>query len=153
MNAVADILAQSPLTKGLAPTEIEQLSVICDDLTYNSGKYIIKENETNRDLYIFYKGLLSIEVCVAGQEPSQGVKIRTVRGTGIIGEFSFIDGQRRSANVVAKSSVQLIQIPYDKLTTLMEQNHHIGFCIMRNSAKQICEHLRSANYELRSYLF
>ncbi len=152
MSAVTDILAQSPLTKGLTPTEIEQLSTICDDLTYINGTYIIKENESNRDLYIIYKGLLSIEVYVAGEESSQGVKIRTIRGTGIVGEFSFIDGQRRSANVVAKNSVRLLHIPYDRLTTLMEQNNHIGFCIMQNSAKQICEHVRCANYELRSYL-
>ncbi len=153
MSAVTDILAQSPLTKGLTPTEIEQLSAICDDLSYNNGEYIIKENETNRDLYIIYKGLLSIEVCVAGQESSQGLNIKTVRGAGIVGEFSFIDGQRRSASVIAKNSVQLLHILYDRLSALMEQNNHIGYCIMQNSAKQICENLRCANYQLRSYLY
>ncbi|MCP4126741.1 MAG: cyclic nucleotide-binding domain-containing protein [Gammaproteobacteria bacterium] len=153
MNAVTDILTQSSLSKGLTPTEIEQLSAICDDYTYDSGKYIIKENETNRDLYIIYKGLLSIEVCAPSNKSSQGLKIKTIRGTGIVGEFSFIDGQSRSASVVAKNSVQLLHIPYDKLTALMEQNHHIGYCIMQNSAKQICENLRCANYQLRSYLY
>ncbi len=152
MNAVTDILAQSPITKRLTQTDIEQLSTICDDLTYNSDEYIIKENETNRDLYIIYKGLLSVEVCVASDESSQGLKIKTIRGTGIVGEFSFIDGQRRSASVIAKNRVQLIHIPYDRLAALMEQNNHIGYRIMQNSAKQICENLRCANYQLRSYL-
>ncbi|MCP3672702.1 MAG: cyclic nucleotide-binding domain-containing protein [Gammaproteobacteria bacterium] len=151
MTAI-DILTKSPLTKGLTQTEIEQLLTICEDLTYKSGECIIKEDATNRDLYIIYDGLLTIEVDTGGKKSSQGVKIGTIRGAGIVGELSFIDGRRRSADVVAKNDVQLLHIPYDTLTALMEQNNHIGYCIMQNTAKQICEHVRCANYELRNYL-
>ncbi len=146
-----DVIRKSDLANDLGDTEIELLAKMAIEERYSRDDAIIKEDETNRDIFIIYDGWVYIEAqrSIARQE---SVKLDVLRSKGVIGELSFIDGSRRTANAIAKDDVLCLRLPYDKLYALMDQSPRLGYIIMRNLAIIISDRMRSLNFELRNHL-
>ena len=145
------ILVESDISAGLSSEELQQLSEIAEKRVYKEGEPIVREDEQTRDLYIVYDGWLSVEV--HKHHSSENVfRLQMLRSKGVVGEFSFLDGSRRSADVIAMDEVKVLVLPYQKLIELMESNNHLGYKLMQNIAKLLCDRVRSANFELRNQI-
>lgn len=146
-----DVLEKSDLTNNLDKSEIETLAEIAIEEKYSRDEKIIKEDESNRDLFIIYDGWVYIEAqrSTARQE---SVKLEVLRSEGVIGELSFIDGSRRTASAIAKDSVLCLRLPYDKLSAAMDKTPRIGYIIMHNLAIILSDRMRSLNFEFRNHM-
>ncbi|VAX20289.1 hypothetical protein MNBD_NITROSPINAE02-2202 [hydrothermal vent metagenome] len=145
------VIGASDLANDLDDAEVESLAEIAFEERYSRDDIIIKEDETNRDIFIIYEGWVYIEAqrSVARQE---SVKLDVLRSKGVIGELSFIDGSRRTANAVAKDNVLCLRLPHKNLHALMEKTPRIGYIIMRNLAIIISDRMRALNFELRNHM-
>lgn len=145
------ILVESDISAELSSEELHQLAEITEKRKYKEGEFIVREDEQTRDLYIVYDGWLSVEV--HKHFTSQNVfRLQMLRSKGVVGEFSFLDGSRRSADVVAMDDVKVLVLPYQKLLEMMENNNHLGYKLMQNIARLLCDRVRSANFELRNQI-
>ncbi len=140
------------MTNDFSGQEISSLTSIVDVEIYEAGELILKEDDSSRDLFVVVHGSVSVEINVTFDK-EDSIEIKKIRNNTVIGEFSFVDGSRRSANVKASMESTLFRFQFDKLDSLCKSDLNIGYKLMKNLAILMSERLRNANFELRTHLF
>lgn len=148
---VKKVISESDIAKGVQGEQLDKLSEIAKAVTFNKNDVLIKENDISCDIFILYKGWVSVEIQRFPYDTT-AQRLRVLKNRGIVGEFSFIDKSRRSANVRAQENVSCVILPGDDLEKLMESDNKVGYVIMKNIARLLSEKIRSSNFELRNQL-
>ena len=101
-------------------------------ITFTSGQTIFLEGDDSQDLYILVAGQVEI---FKGNK-----KIRDITEEGsVFGEVSFFLGDRRTASVKAKTKVEVICIPKEKITLFLEECPTAGPEIIRHLSQWLSE--------------
>ena len=91
----------------LPPEEVTALESRCKWNTYPAGGQILERDSDNRDVYFVVSGSVRIvNFSTSGRE----IALATVDEGSFFGELSAVDGQRRSANVVAVTDCAVASI-------------------------------------------
>ncbi len=150
MKEVIELLKQSELFAGLPEDKIQQIVTIGSPRVYGAGDMIIAAGDPSDELYIVQEGLVEVLVSsgpapdVPGAQEMMAV-VQLGRGQ-VFGEMALVDRGARSATVrCVKSDTQLFVIPRDVFWDLCEQDHHIGYVVMRNIARDLSFKLRHRN--------
>ncbi len=146
-----EILKHCKLADGFELSEMEKLAAIGIPCDFSKGEAIIKEEDFDLDLYIIYEGWASVEIKRI-DETAEMHRLRVIKNFGVIGEFSYIDHSRRSANVIAQDAVSCLRLRNEDLNQLIKDGYKTGYKLIRNIANLLCERMRSANFELRNNL-
>lgn len=140
-----ELLGSVELFEGASEEELKMLASICRELTYPSGEVITAQGETGDELYIVQVGF--VEVIRASASP--GVAPRTVVNLGegqIFGEMALVDHGPRSATIKAASDpTNVLVIHREDFERACEQNHRLGYIVMRNIAADLSFKLRHRN--------
>ncbi|MGK7344525.1 MAG: Crp/Fnr family transcriptional regulator [Candidatus Nitrospinota bacterium M3_3B_026] len=147
----AKVLTGCELARDLGPEQVEKLASISVVKEYDGGDSIIREDDTTRDIFILVDGWVTIEIQRYSSDISVP-RLQLLKNRGVVGEFSFVDGSRRSANVTASEKARLLMLPYERMKKLMEADPRLGYTIMKNIAVQLCARIRFANSEMSSQL-
>ncbi len=145
------IISECVIAQRLSEEEIEKLANIAKPREYSPGDLIIREDDTSCDLFIIYKGRVSVEMKRFPYDAGSQ-RLNLIKTEGVVGEFSFIDKSRRSANVKAHEDVSCLMLPCEELEALMRSDYKIGYILMSNLARLLCGRIRGANFELRNQL-
>ena len=146
-----EIIQESDLGRDLTQEEVAKLAAVAVEKECSDGELIIKEGDTTRDVFLIVDGWVSVEIQQYSSELSVP-KLQLLKNRGIVGEFSFVDGSRRSANVKAKDKVWLLMLPYEEMENVLKSEPRMGYIVMRNIAVQLCSRIRNANTELSNQL-
>lgn len=88
--------------QGFTDADIWELVRACDWHSYPKDTSIIKEGEEDHSFYIVLSGLVSVE--------KNGQKIESLQEGDCFGEMGYLTKAKRSASVIAKTDVALIQV-------------------------------------------
>ncbi len=137
-----EILGSVELFEGITPAELQAISLICKEITYTSGDVITRQGETGEDLDGF------VEVLHSGAAPEQSPRTIVHLGKGqIFGEMALVDHGPRSATVRAASDpTKVLMIHCEDFEQECEENHHLGYVIMRNIAADLSFKLRHRHF-------
>jgi CRP/FNR family cyclic AMP-dependent transcriptional regulator len=92
-NAIVEMLEKTPLWSGLAEKELKVIARSFKELKYESGDVIVRKGEAGVGFYLIVDG--TVEVRTDG-------RVLSKLGPGqFFGEMALLDGQPRSADVVA----------------------------------------------------
>jgi CRP/FNR family cyclic AMP-dependent transcriptional regulator len=92
-NAIVEMLQKTPLWSGLAEKELKVIARSFKELKYESGDVIVRKGEAGVGFYLIVDG--TVEVRADG-------RVLSKLGPGqFFGEMALLDGQPRSADVVA----------------------------------------------------
>jgi len=86
------------LLQGLTPEKLDALARQCVWRNYEAGKRIISRNAADRDVYFLVAGRVRITTYSLG---GRQVTFRDIGAGEILGEVAAIDGEPRSADVIA----------------------------------------------------
>ena len=101
-------------------------------INFTPGQIIFLEGDDSQDLYILVSGQVEI---FKGNK-----KIREIGARGsVFGELSFFLGDRRTASVKAKNTVEVIRIPRDKIKPFLNAFPNAGREITRHLAQWMSE--------------
>lgn len=150
MRGVVELLKQSELFAGLPEEKIQQIVSIGRERTLHLGETVIVEGEPSDELYVVQQGM--VEVLVAGEgvhdipgPPELTPLVQLGRGQ-VFGEMALVDRGARSATVrCVEDGTSLFVIPREAFWTLCEADHHIGYIVMRNIARDLSFKLRHRN--------
>jgi len=120
-TAIIDVLKTSPLFKQLDSTLLESIASCAVYKTIPKGSYLIRENEQASELFIIAKGNFSVfkELDTSTDSRFVEANISIIRPYDAVGEFAFIDGKPRSANVRANDNDNaVIAISYKDIKLL-----------------------------------
>ena len=96
------------LLDGLAPERLDALARECAWRNYAPGQQIIARDADDRDLYLIVSGRVRVTTYSAG---GRQVTFRDLGAGEYFGEVAAIDGERRSADVLALEGSLLVVMP------------------------------------------
>lgn len=155
MSNYANILKQADIFYKLTIPQLESISNICSEKTYQAGEIVFLEGNNSDELYIIVQGEVDIQVnpALVIKPPDENITTRTIttlrRGQSF-GEIALVDHGLRSATakVIQDNSI-LIIIPRDKLNDLCESQPALGYRLMKNLAVDLAFKMRSTDLFLR----
>lgn len=150
MADVADLLRQSEIFAGLPEDKIRQIVSIGLTKTFDAGETIIRGGDPSDELYIVQRGMVEVLVPGSAVPDVAGAPDLTVLvqlGLGqVFGEMALVDHGARSATVrCVEDGTVLFVIPRAAFWELCEGDHHIGYVVMRNIARDLSFKLRHRN--------
>ncbi len=102
---IADFLGTVPLLSGLDQTELARFAELTRERTYPRGSVILFEDDPGDALFVVREG--RVKVVLIGDDGRE--VILAILGVGAhFGELSLIDGQPRSAHVIAMDDASLL---------------------------------------------
>lgn len=119
------------LLEGLAPEKLDAVARQCVWRNYEAGKRIISRNADDRDVYLLVKGRVRITTYSAG---GREVAFRDIGAGEVFGEVAALDGEPRSADVVALDVTLLASITPAAFRKLLEEEPAIGVRVMTQLA-------------------
>lgn len=130
----------------LKPHQIEALAAISSIAEYREGQPIFCEGDRVDNLYIILSGEVGIEIAV----PTRGiVRIGTAEPLDIIGWSKLTPVVRqRTVSTIALRNSTLLVINGDELNRLCEEDHRLGYIIMRRVANVVASNLLTIKLQL-----
>jgi CRP/FNR family transcriptional regulator, cyclic AMP receptor protein len=157
MNSLVNFLKQSDIFYQLTPTQLELVANLCQEVIYQTGDVIFKENSTSKELYIITQG--EIEILInpgsTGSDSMPGTEmvLAKLRRGQSFGEVALVDEGLRSASArAAQNDTRLLVIAREKLIILCETYPQLGFRLMHNLAADLAMKIRNTDLQIRDQL-
>lgn len=144
MSQHQNLIQNVYLFKDLSPKELESVNAIATVETYNPGDEVFCEGDKAASLFVIKFG--SVRIRRSGKDDSVDV---AQLGTGShFGEMSFVDGEARSATVIAMEKSEIVKIDFDALRKVFEKEPAIAVKAYRSFAHFLCGRLRLTTMDL-----
>ncbi|WP_341704068.1 Crp/Fnr family transcriptional regulator [Ferrovibrio sp.] len=126
-----DTLERIGLLSDLSPAARAEVERACQWRRFANGEQILDRNSDSRDVYFVVDGNVEVvNYSGNGREISYAV----VPAGGYFGELSAIDGERRSASVVAQGTCRLAALPPKAFEALLAREPAVALKVMRRLA-------------------
>ncbi len=126
-NAANDPLASVELLAGLAPAERIKLARECNFQNFSSGQTIVDKDDKDRDVLLIVKGRVEVtRFSISGKE----ISLEEIPEGKYFGEFSAIDGEPRSATVIAAANCTLAHVSPALFRRMMESHPGIAWEVL-----------------------
>lgn len=128
-----------PLLAGLSLRQARVFALMSKLEKYGAGELVIREGDVARDIYVVVDG--SLEVWLERQ--GEHKRLATLGRGAVMGEAGYF-GQRRTANVQARSAVRVLRFDSEDLERLRLRYPSIAALVLRNLNRTQAERLARA---------
>ncbi|MGH7560828.1 MAG: Crp/Fnr family transcriptional regulator [Gemmatimonadales bacterium] len=143
------VLRHAAMFAELSDEQLARIAAIARTETYQPGAVIFKELDPGDRLFLILDG----EVRISREIPAAGEEALAILKTGAcFGEMAVFDQPVRSTDAYAHSRCTLASIAQPELDVLLEQDHELGYRVLRAVVRSLAMRLRGANDQLRSVL-
>ena len=137
-SAKIDLLKTVPLFSGLSKRHLILVAKAADETTVAEGETLAQQGKLAREFALILDGRVRVE--------RDGKRLAWLGAGDFFGEMSIIDGQPRSATVVAETATALLVIETRAFSALLDTTPGLQRKIMVG----LCERLRAADAALAS---
>ncbi len=148
-SEIIKLLEQTKWADSLSPKEIETFSRYLNVCSAETGTIIVKEGRREAYLCLIVEGQVSIIKEGAGQAAK---RIGSASAGRIVGEMSLIDGEPRSASVVADGPTTLVVLTGEDFTRLSSEVPRLAVKVLLKISKLISQRLRQTSGALVDHL-
>jgi CRP-like cAMP-binding protein len=136
---LTEILQAIPWFQMLSDEHFTKLSEISTIKLLSKDEVLFKQGDTEKFLYILVEGRIGVDI----YSPVQGyIRIYTAEPMDVVGWSSATPVVRqRTASARAVLDSRLIAIDAPKLDQLCEEDHHLGYIVMRRIANVVAARL------------
>ena len=141
-------LEQMDILRDFTPQEVHALEKRLTRKTFNKGEIIVKEGDTDRNLFFLVKGLVSVRIHLP--QADRYKRLITYSAGVTFGEMAFLDGSPRSADVWSDEEAETFVLSPAEFNVLQKERPQIAIKLLRNIALEISERLRLRTNEVRA---
>ncbi len=142
---VRDALSSLDWTDGMPSSTVDQLAQIAQLKTYPTGRVLFYESEHHAHIHILCDGLVTMEMRV----PGHGVrKILTLGRGELLAWSALLANGVMTTSAIATEETKVIEFLTDDLKSLCEQNHDLGYYVMRQVAVSLARRLLTTRLQL-----
>ena len=158
MSNIVNYLKQSDIFYQFTPTQLEMVANLCQEVVFQAGEIIFKENSGSKELYIIVQGEVEIlinpsTIGSASENKYIDSVIATLRRGQSFGEVALVDEGLRSASARAvQKGTRLLVVSRDKLIMLCETYPQLGYRLMYNLAADLAMKIRNTDLRIREQL-
>ena len=124
-----DLLQSLAPLSGASTKELRDLAAVADVVTADAGRVLCRADRRALETYLVIDGVVDVVV--------RGETIASLQRGEFAGELGVIDGQPRSADLVAATDVTLLAIPAQGLRALIETSHALRIALLRQVAGRV----------------
>jgi len=157
-NSMINFLKQSDIFYQFTATQLELVANLCNEIVFQEGEIIFRENSGSKELYVIAQGEVDILINPALvtaplSDAHKETRIATLRRGQSFGEVALVDEGLRSASAcAAQKDTRLFIIPRDKLILLCETYPQLGYRLMYNLAADLAMKIRNTDLRIREQL-
>jgi CRP/FNR family transcriptional regulator, cyclic AMP receptor protein len=143
---VVETLRRIPWFERLEPKHFNQLAEIASIRHVEGGEQLFREGEKEDNLYIVIEGRVGLDIFV----PHHGrIRIGTIEPMELFGWSSVTPNvHQRTASASVVLNGLLVVFNSEKLRQLCEQDHDLGYLVMRRLANVIASRLLTTRLQL-----
>lgn len=122
------------LLQGLPPQRLQAIAARCRWRTVPAGQFIVTRNAPDRDVHLVVQGRVRVTTYAVG---GRQVTFRDQGAGEMFGDLAAIDGQPRSADVLALDSVLVASLTPDAFLALIAQEELVRERVLRGLAQLV----------------
>jgi len=145
-SEVIGTLKSIPWFERLEPEHFNKLAEIASIRNVEAGEQLFREGEKEDNLYIVIEGRIGLDIFI----PHHGrIRIATVEPMEVFGWSSVTPNVRqRTASAFVVLDGLLVVFNSEKLRQLCDEDHHLGYVVMRRLANVIASRLLTTRLQL-----
>jgi CRP-like cAMP-binding protein len=124
-----DVIRSLAPFQGASRRELRAIAAAGDVVQASAGRVLLRADRRALETYVVIDG--SVDVVLEGDV------VATLGAGEFVGEIGVIDGEPRSADVVAATDVTLLAIHASALRTLFETSHALRIALLRQLAQRV----------------
>jgi CRP/FNR family cyclic AMP-dependent transcriptional regulator len=132
-----DLLASLPLFETCTRQELGDIASIMVESERPAGAVLTREGQDGGLMFVLVEG--TADVLAGGQKGPKRRVVGKLKAGDPVGELSLIDGQARSASVVASSPVVLLELTSDDFRRLVHRSPKFVKALLRSLSMKVRE--------------
>lgn len=138
-----DLLKKCRLFEGCSNEKLADVGNICQRVTFKNGDHLLEAGSPAEYLFIVIGGVIELCFKVTHYNGSKEITIdRKLKGDAF-GWSALTEPNIYTLSALSKTDSELLQVKANDIIRLCEENNHLGYILMRNSAAIIGERLAS----------
>ena len=117
-----------PLFHVLAPDDLEEITAIAAEKTFQPGDYLCRTGEAGNSVYVIIRGTVRV---FTGATQEEGILSQLGAGS-YLGEMAVLDSSPRSASAVAMEKTRVLELPGEEFKDLMYARPAISASVITN---------------------
>ena len=127
----AAALANIDLFRGLSPKDLAEVADMAKEINFGAGQAITEEGEAGGRFYVLLDGDADV---IIGNDT-----INSLKAGDYFGEISLIDGQPRTATILARSPLRTLSLSSWNFRPLLKQHPSIAECVLLDLCRRLRE--------------
>ena len=127
-NAIVKMLQKAPLWSGLTEKELKVIARSFKELKYESGDIIVRKGEAGVGFYLMAEGTVEVR--------SDGKVLSTLGPGQFFGEMALLDGQPRSADVVALEPSKCLALSSWNFNSIVSDYPKMALKLLQESTRR-----------------
>lgn len=140
---LAQTLSYNYVFRGVPRGTVAFLAALAQTRWFEGGETMVRQYDRSDDMIVILEG-------EAVTRSFHEDTIATFGPGSVVGEMSLLDGQARSATVVAKHRCQVAILKGEDIRSIMESDPAVAKTILGNLALVLCRRLRTMNARFES---
>jgi CRP/FNR family transcriptional regulator, cyclic AMP receptor protein len=145
MESLETILAHSPFLHELPAHHLELITGCAANVRYEAGQYLFHEGEEAEKFFILRAGRISIEVFTPDRGP---ITIQTLEADDVLGWSWLVPPYQWRFDAKATEVVRAIALDGKCLRTKCEEDHHLGYDLLKRFSHIIEQRLEATRLQL-----
>ncbi|TLD41004.1 MAG: effector domain of the CAP family transcription factor [Candidatus Jettenia ecosi] len=145
MQTLEQSLSEHPFLKGLDPHHITFITGCASTIHFHDGQSIFREGEAANYFYIIRQGKVAIELFVPERGP---IIIQTVGDGDVLGWSWLLPPHQWRFDARAVEPTDAIVLDGRRLRSKCEQDHDLGYELLKRFAAVIASRLESARLQI-----
>ncbi len=139
-----------PLLRSLQPDELAIVQEYLETVHFPKGARIVKQGSPGHGCYLIDKGRIRLEIDIP--ETDSDAVLGYLEPGMLLGEFSLIDEEPRSASAYAHTDVTARWLATSDFNALCERHPRIGSAILTDFARDLTHKIRTMNERVAAYI-
>ena len=115
---LAEILSRHPMFGCLNDRQVMQLIGGAKTQLFGKGQKLVRQGESGDFMLVIVEGEADVMVDMEGTPTRVGL----LRTEDCVGEMAMLTGERYSANVIARMDTEVVQIPRERMATVLRES-------------------------------
>ena len=141
------MIRQHPLFKTLTDEEFEKFIQIFEEKKVQANTTLSVEGEVSDNAFILIFGEVSVYKDTVYENDYIVTQIKA-GGDEFFGEVSLVDSKEKTSTIKTSKESIILEVKRDELYKFLDENHSIGYKVMRYLAYQTALHLRKADKDV-----
>ncbi len=139
-------LRDIPILQGLSDAELADFEERVTRSEFDPGAPLFEEGDDDRELFLITDGSADVVITLEGGRTK---RLMTFSAGTVIGEMALLEGQPRSATVLARDRVECYRLSLDVFEALQTNRPRIAVVLLSNLARLLSGRVRTANSMIR----